>query len=98
MCQKKAEEIIGENVRKETGEQAAAKHGLISVIIPTYNRMGTLERSVQSVLAQTYTHFELLIIDDASTDATEQYIKGIADERIRYYRNESNIGPAASRN
>lgn len=83
---------------KETIQGSAAKKRPVSVIIPTYNRMGVLERSVQSVLSQTYTDFELLIIDDASTDATEEYIRGLEDERIRYYRNEANIGPAASRN
>lgn len=71
---------------------------LVSVIIPTYNRMGTLERSVYSVLNQTYTNLELLIIDDGSDDGTEAYIKAIGDHRIRYYRNEHNIGPSASRN
>lgn len=71
---------------------------LVSVIIPTYNRIGTLERSVYSVLNQTYTNLELLIIDDGSDDGTEAYIKAIEDDRIRYYRNEHNIGPSASRN
>ncbi len=71
---------------------------MVSVIIPTYNRMGTLERSVESVLKQTYDNFELLIIDDGSTDGTEDYVRGLEDERIRYHRNESNMGPSASRN
>ncbi len=71
---------------------------LVSVILPTYNRLGTLERSVNSVLNQTYTNLELLIIDDGSDDGTEAYIRGIGDERIRYYRNEHNMGPSASRN
>lgn len=71
---------------------------MVSVIIPTYNRMGTLERSIESVLKQTYVDFELLIIDDGSNDGTEEYVCGLQDERIRYYRNESNMGPSASRN
>jgi glycosyltransferase involved in cell wall biosynthesis len=70
----------------------------ISVIIPTYNRRNTLERSVQSVLNQTYTNLELLIIDDGSDDGTKEYVQGIADSRVRYYQNEHNIGPAAARN
>ncbi len=76
------------------GEQSE----LISVIIPTYNRVGLLERSVKSVLSQTYTNLELLIIDDCSNDATGEFVKGLSDKRIRYYRNEQNIGPAASKN
>ena len=75
------------------GEQSE----LISVIIPTYNRVGLLERSVKSVLSQTYTNLELLIIDDCSNDATGEFVKGLSDKRIRYYRNEQNIGPAASK-
>lgn len=75
------------------------EHGeLISVIIPTYNRVKLLERSVQSVLSQTYTDLELLIIDDCSDDGTEEFVKKIKDERVHYYRNDHNMGPAASRN
>lgn len=74
------------------------KNELVSVIIPTYNRMGTLERSINSVLTQTYDNFELLIIDDGSTDGTEAYVRGLADARVFYYRNESNMGPSGSRN
>ena len=71
---------------------------LISVIIPTYNRMNTLPRSVGSVLQQTYKNFELIIIDDCSTDETKQYIDSLEDTRIRYFRNEKNLGAAESRN
>lgn len=71
---------------------------LISVIIPTYNRAGVLGRSIQSVLAQTYTNLELLIIDDCSDDGTQELVKEFKDERIRYYRNEENLGASVSRN
>lgn len=74
------------------------KKKLVSVIIPTYNRMGTLERSIESVLKQTYDNFELLIIDDGSSDGTEEYVCGLQDTRVHYYRNEFNMGPSASRN
>ncbi|MBP3421808.1 MAG: glycosyltransferase [Lachnospiraceae bacterium] len=74
------------------------KKKLVSVIIPTYNRMGTLERSIESVLKQTYDNFELLIIDDGSSDGTEEYVRSLQDQRVRYYRNEFNMGPSASRN
>lgn len=70
----------------------------VSVIIPTCNRRETLPRSIESVRNQTYTDWECLIVDDASTDDTEQYVKGLEDSRFRYVRNEHNIGAAASRN
>ena len=84
----------GKTIEAKDEEQSQ----LISVIIPTYNRVGLLERSVKSVLSQTYTNLELLIIDDGSNDATEEFVKGLSDKRIRYYRNERNMGSAASRN
>lgn len=71
---------------------------LVSVVIPTYNRIHTLPASVDSVLKQTYENLELIIMDDGSTDGTEEYIKGIADERVRYRKAEKNMGPSAARN
>lgn len=71
---------------------------LVSVILPTYNRAHTLSRAVNSVLNQTYKNFELIIIDDCSTDNTEEVVKNIHDERIVYIRQSSNKGAAAARN
>lgn len=71
---------------------------LVSVIIPTYNRAHLLLRAVQSVLNQTYSHFELIIVDDASTDNTAQVTGEISDPRVRYVRHEYNQGGAAARN
>lgn len=73
---------------------------LISVIIPTYNRQSTILRAVNSVLAQTYTNYEIIIIDDASTDDTEAIIQKLysANSKIHYYRNEYNLGAGSSRN
>lgn len=71
---------------------------LISVIIPTYNRAELLGRSIQSVLSQTYTDFELLIIDDCSKDNTGELVKSLSDERIRYHRNDHNMGLAGAKN
>ena len=71
---------------------------LVSVVIPTYNRIHTLPASVDSVLKQTYKNLELIIMDDGSTDGTEEYVKGIADERVRYRKAEKNMGPSAARN
>lgn len=71
---------------------------LISIIIPTYNRAHIIEKSVRSVCAQTYQNIEILIIDDGSTDPTQEIISSIADSRIKYFYTSSNKGPSAARN
>ena len=70
----------------------------ISVITPTYNRCYSLWRSIESVLRQTYPFFELLIIDDGSTDDTEKLIGEFSDPRIKYYKLEKNKGVSFARN
>lgn len=70
----------------------------VSIIIPTYNRADVLPASVESVLRQTYSDFELLLVDDGSTDHTESVINSIPDSRIRYLRLSENRGVAAARN
>ncbi|TET98119.1 MAG: glycosyltransferase [Candidatus Stahlbacteria bacterium] len=70
----------------------------VSVIIPTYNRANMIEETIQSVLNQTFQDFEIIIVDDASTDDTERIIKNIDDDRIRYLRHERNKGGSAARN
>jgi glycosyltransferase involved in cell wall biosynthesis len=57
-----------------------------SVIIPTYNRADFIRQTVQSVLDQTYRNFEIIIVDDGSTDNTEEVVKGINSNLISYYR------------
>jgi len=72
---------------------------LVSVIIPVYNQVRYVEESIRSVLAQTYPEFELLIIDDASTDGTDKVIARFeTDERVSIHRNEENLGCARSCN
>jgi len=71
---------------------------LVSVIIPTYNRELLVERAVRSVLDQQYTNFELIIVDDGSTDGTADRIMAFNDERIRLIRHETSKGPSAARN
>ncbi len=71
---------------------------LVSVIIPTYNRMHTLPVSIDSVLNQTYGHLELIIVDDGSKDGTEEYVRSIEDSRVRYEKCGVNRGPSAARN
>lgn len=69
-----------------------------SVILPTHNRAKTLPRAVASVLAQTMTDFELIIVDDASTDDTALWLDTLTDPRIRVTRLERNQGPSVARN
>jgi len=70
----------------------------VSIIIPTYNREHLLGRAIQSVLDQTYQNFELIIVDDGSTDDTEKLVKSFNSEKIRYIRHGENKGPSAARN
>lgn len=70
----------------------------VSVIIPTYNRAGCIEKSIRSVLEQTYREFELIVVDDGSTDNTQDVINSIDDERIRYIKMSENKGVSAARN
>ena len=68
----------------------------VSVIIPTYNRAEYLKQAIESVLAQTYTYFELLILDNCSPDHTPEVVAQFSDPRIKYLRHQCNIGSSAS--
>ncbi|TDJ07312.1 MAG: glycosyltransferase [Deltaproteobacteria bacterium] len=72
---------------------------MISIIIPTYNRCAYLFRAIESVLSQTYQDFELLIIDDGSTDDTEKHVRDLIKEnkKIKYIKTP-NRGVSAARN
>ena len=71
---------------------------MISIIMITYNRGLYIRKAIESVLKQSYKDWELIIIDDCSTDDTAEIIKSINDERIKYFRNEINLGISKSRN
>lgn len=64
----------------------------VSVCIPVYNGASTILETIRSILKQTFADFELVVIDNASTDNTLEVIKMVKDERIKIYRNEKNIG------
>jgi len=68
----------------------------VTVLMAVHNGERFIGRAIESVLAQTFTDFELLIVDDASTDATSSAVRRHQDSRIRYVANESNLGLAAS--
>ncbi|MBK7916671.1 MAG: glycosyltransferase [Chloroflexi bacterium] len=70
----------------------------VSVILPTYNRAQLLPRAVSSVLEQSFTEFELIVVDDASEDDTQAVVTAVADKRVRYVRLTHNSGVAAARN
>lgn len=70
----------------------------ISVIMPLYNAENYLDQSVNSILNQTYHDFELIIVDDKSTDHSYEIIQNISDDRIHLYQNNSNLGIAQARN
>ncbi|TAM36219.1 glycosyltransferase family 2 protein [bacterium] len=71
---------------------------LVSVIIPTYNRAHLIGRAIKSVLAQTYTNLEAIVVDNASSDNTAEVVNSISDGRLKFIRHDVNKGPAASRN
>ena len=72
---------------------------LVSIIMPSFNTGKYISKSIESVLAQTYPDWELIIVDDYSTDDTEQIVQPyLKDKRIRFIRNEKNCGAAVSRN
>ena len=70
----------------------------VSVVIPTHNRANLVGRAIQSVLDQTYRDFELIVVDDASTDGTEEVTKALNDNRIRYIHHMMNRGASGARN
>lgn len=70
---------------------SATDNPLVSIVLPTYKRAHVLPSAIQSVLNQTYTNLELIIVDDNSPDATREVVASFDDPRIRYVRNEPNL-------
>lgn len=73
-------------------------NGLVSIIMPSWNTGRFIGESIQSVINQTYTAWELLIVDDCSTDNTDEVVASFKDDRIKYFHNEKNSGAALTRN
>lgn len=73
---------------------------LVSVFIPVYNAEGYIKEAIDSVLSQTYQNFEIIVLNDGSTDQTQHILEELAkkDERIKIYKNEQNLGLTLTRN
>lgn len=72
---------------------------LVSIITPSYNTSKYITKTIESVLSQTYTNWEMIIVDDCSTDDTDEIVKPyLKDRRIKYIKNKKNSGAAISRN
>lgn len=72
---------------------------MVSIIMPSYNTASYIEETIQSVLNQSYPDWELIIVDDCSTDNTEEIVEPfLCDARIRFLKNDMNGGAAVSRN
>lgn len=65
---------------------------LISIVMPVYNALPYLEQAIQSIYAQTITDWELVAVDDCSTDGSHEFLKSIDDPRVRVLRNQENMG------
>ncbi len=76
----------------------AASTPTVTVVIPTYNRGDLLPRAIQSVIAQTFQDWEVIIVDDGSTDDTAAVVQSFLSDRVRYVKLERNSGPSRARN
>jgi glycosyltransferase involved in cell wall biosynthesis len=70
----------------------------VSVIVPLFNKRQFISEALDSVLNQTFSDFELIVVDDCSTDGSQDVVKAFKDPRIRFYQNEKNIGTAGIAN
>src|SRR5437763_8559294 len=96
--------LLKRGVAKNEFPTGALQHALsdrapaVTVLTCTFNGSRYLDQAIRSILTQTWTDFELLIIDDASTDRTAQIIESYRDHRIRVVHNDTNIGVTKSLN
>ena len=71
--------------------------GLVSVIMPSWNTSNFIAESIQSVIDQTYENWELIIVDDCSTDNTDDVVAKFTDKRIRYFKNKDTFNKTGYR-
>jgi len=87
--------VVGVPKGKNCSDQRAAvtsNYPLVTIAIPTFNRASLLKDCILSALAQSYKHFELIILDNASTDETGDVLKQFKDPRLRVIKQKSNVG------
>lgn len=87
-------EILLQNAKSNKSKD----FGLVSIIMPNYNSAEYIGETIESILAQTYNNWELIIVDDCSTDNSIEIISNYKDSRIKLLHNETNSGAAVSRN
>jgi len=81
-----------------TASVLQGKSPCVSVIVTTYKRAKLLAQTLDSILTQTYTDFELIVVDNLSEDGTYEFVNGIPDPRVRYFRNANHGVIAVNRN
>ena len=90
----------GRSVAAASAPATMPSTSLVTVVVPAYNRAATIERCIASVRAQTYPHWEIVVVDDGSTDATREVTRAVAgeDPRIRLVEHRERRGAQAARN
>ena len=83
---------------EQAQKSSIADYGLVSIIMPNYNSEKYVEATIKSVLSQTYQNWELLFVDDCSTDSSLEIVRAFSDDRIRILSMEENGGAALARN
>gem|GEM_PF-739730 len=81
------------SIEQNTMDMSAGRP-LVSILVPTYNRARFLPDALRSALSQNYPHFEIVVVDDGSSDETPDTIKKFSDKRVRYVRKEHSGAPA----
>ncbi|MHC4326943.1 MAG: glycosyltransferase family 2 protein [Planctomycetota bacterium] len=92
-----SEQSNSDKIINRAAEPGQDESGLVSVIIPTYNREALVCRAIQSVLNQTYQNFEIIVVDDGSSDNSAKTVRTINDYRIKVF-SQKNCGVSAARN
>ena len=89
-------ELLSESIASLS--KKSPNYGLVSVIMPNYNSAKYVKNTIESVLSQTYHNWELIFVDDCSTDNSLDIVRAFEDERIKIYSTEKNSGAATARN